>query len=105
MAPIRAVFVRTNCRRAMWGYAFEQRRLAVIAAGVDCGTILWESKRTRTWGGDWLRKCRDNQRAVKASCSAIVSQTLPDGVTYFDHCDGVTTAAGAASCRWPPCCG
>ena len=39
--------------------------------GVHCGTILWESKRTKTWSDKWLPKLRDDQRAVKsrAGCS------------------------------------
>ncbi|WKZ21934.1 MAG: DUF2130 domain-containing protein [Candidatus Brocadiaceae baterium WH-1] len=31
--------------------------------GQCCGTILWESKRTRNWSDSWLAKLRDDQRA------------------------------------------
>ena len=30
--------------------------------GRDCGAIVWESKRTKAWSDEWLRKVRDDQR-------------------------------------------
>jgi len=57
--------------------------------GFDCGVILWESKRTRTWGGDWLAKNRADQRMVGAHVGVIISTTLPKGVDGFDRVDNV----------------
>lgn len=54
-----------------------------------CGTILWESKRTKNWSDSWLAKLREDQRAAKAEAAVIVSQTLPKGVEAFDLIDGV----------------
>ncbi len=54
-----------------------------------CGTILWESKRTKAWSDGWLAKLRDDQRAAKAELAVIVSQTLPKGVECFTQLDGV----------------
>ena len=54
-----------------------------------CGTILWESKRTKNWSDGWLAKLRDDQRAAKAECAVIVSQVLPKEVDVFDHVDGI----------------
>ena len=34
--------------------------------GQSCGTILWESKRTKNWSDGWLAKLRDDQRTAKA---------------------------------------
>src|SRR5271170_5536385 len=45
------------------------------AAGQNCGTILWESKRTKNWSDSWLAKIRDDQRAAKAEIAVIVSKT------------------------------
>lgn len=59
------------------------------AAGGECGTILWESKRTRNWSDAWLVKLRQDQRAAKADLSVIVSQALPRDVDSFDLIDGV----------------
>ncbi|RMH05091.1 MAG: DUF2130 domain-containing protein [Nitrospirae bacterium] len=57
--------------------------------GQACGTILWESKRTKHWSDGWLVKLRDDQRAAKAELAVLVSQALPKGVDTFDHVDGV----------------
>jgi hypothetical protein len=54
-----------------------------------CGTILWESKRTKTWQDGWLAKLRDDQRAAKAEIAIIVTQVLPKDVETFDLIDGV----------------
>jgi hypothetical protein len=57
--------------------------------GQMCGTILWESKRTKNWSDGWLVKLRDDQRAAKAEMAVIVSRALPEGVDSFDLIDGV----------------
>lgn len=54
-----------------------------------CGTILWESKRTKNWSESWLAKLREDQRAAKADFAVIVSQALPKDVDIFDHVDGI----------------
>ena len=58
-------------------------------SGVVCGTILWESKRTKNWSDSWLAKLRQDQRAAKAEIAVIVSQALPKNVTTFELIDGV----------------
>ena len=57
--------------------------------GQRCGTMLWESKRTKNWSSGWLAKLREDQRAAKAELAILVSIALPDGVESFDHIDGV----------------
>jgi hypothetical protein len=57
--------------------------------GQQCGSILWESKRTKNWSDTWLPKLRDDQRSAKADLALIVSQSLPRGVEAFDFIDGV----------------
>ncbi len=57
--------------------------------GLFCGTILWESKRTKTWSDGWLPKLRDDQRAATAELAIIVSAVLPKGIDTFDHVDGI----------------
>ena len=54
-----------------------------------CGTILWESKRTKNWSDGWLAKLREDQRAAKADLAVIVSHTLPKDFDTFDFLDGV----------------
>lgn len=59
------------------------------SAGQVCGTILWESKRTKSWSDGWLPKLRENQRTAKAEIAVIVSQSLPKGVETFERIDEV----------------
>lgn len=57
--------------------------------GQTCGTILWESKRTKNWSDAWLAKLREDQRTAKAEIAVIVSQVLPKGVETFELIEGV----------------
>lgn len=59
------------------------------STGQQCGIILWETKRTKNWNDNWLAKLREDQRAVNAEISIIVSQVLPKGIDTFDMIDGV----------------
>ncbi len=63
--------------------------------GKECGTIAWESKRTKSWSDAWLPKLRDDQRAAGAACAVLVSQELPKDVKHFGLKDGVWI------CAWP----
>ena len=57
--------------------------------GQTCGTILWESKRTKSWSDGWLVKLREDRRTAKAEVAVIISQVLPKGVETFELIDGV----------------
>ncbi len=57
--------------------------------GLDCGAILWESKRTKNWCDAWLPKLRHDQRTAKAHVAILASEELPKGVASFDCIDGV----------------
>jgi hypothetical protein len=57
--------------------------------GQICGTILWESKRTKNWSDGWLSKLRGDQRAAKAEIAVIVSQAMPKQVEAFDLVGGI----------------
>ncbi|WP_312136418.1 DUF2130 domain-containing protein [Brevundimonas sp.] len=61
----------------------------VNASGQVCGTILWETKRTRTWSDSWLNKLKGDQRTAKADLALIVSHALPKEIETFGHIDGV----------------
>ncbi|MDB6025749.1 MAG: uncharacterized protein JWM68_1972 [Verrucomicrobiales bacterium] len=61
----------------------------VMPSGVGCGTILWETKRTKNWSDGWLSKLREDQRTAKAEVAIVVSAVLPKGVETFDQIDGV----------------
>lgn len=63
------------------------------ASGQHCGTLLWESKRTKSWNDGWLAKLRDDQRTAKAEIALIVSNALPKGVEAFDLINNVWVSA------------
>ncbi len=51
--------------------------------------MIWESKNTKNWGGDWIKKLKDDQVEAKADLCIIVSQVLPEGVKGFGLVEGV----------------
>ncbi|MBI3291402.1 MAG: DUF2130 domain-containing protein [Elusimicrobia bacterium] len=51
--------------------------------GRFCGTILWETKRTKIWSDGWIEKLKDDQREAKADIAVIVSEALPKGFSHF----------------------
>jgi len=57
--------------------------------GDVCGTILWESKRTKNWASGWPDKLKQDQRAAKADLAVIVTQAMPPGVESFGEVEGV----------------
>jgi hypothetical protein len=65
--------------------------------GQPCGSILWESKRTKNWSDGWLSKLRDDQRTAKAEISVLVTQVLPKGVESFEVIDGVWVTSPRAA--------
>jgi hypothetical protein len=70
-------------------YGGDVLQSVVGPSGQPCGTILWESKRTKNWSDGWLVKLREDQRTAKADLAILVSQAVPKGVETFDLVDGV----------------
>jgi len=63
--------------------------------GQKHGVILWESKNTKTWSDDWLKKLKEDQGRAKADVAILVSKTLPDGLENFGQIKGVWVASRA----------
>lgn len=61
-------------------------------SGRFCGSIAWESKRTKAWSDGWIQKLKDDQRAIKADLAIIISSVLPEGIVNFGFKDGVYIA-------------
>jgi len=57
--------------------------------GVETGKIIYESKRTKDFGGDWIEKLKTDMRNLGADVAVIVTQTLPKGMERFGEKDGV----------------
>jgi hypothetical protein len=56
---------------------------------MDCGTMIWESKRTKNWSDGWIQKLKDDKLAAKAQIAVLVSSALPKDMPTFDCRDGV----------------
>lgn len=57
--------------------------------GDICGTIVWESKRTKNWADGWIDKLKEDQREARADAAVIVSTVLPKGIDVFGYVSGV----------------
>lgn len=57
--------------------------------GKECGSIIWELKRTKAWSDQWVMKLKEDQRQVKAELAVIISQVLPGDIKYFGNRDGI----------------
>jgi hypothetical protein len=57
--------------------------------GQECGKIIYESKRTKDFGGDWIEKLKKDMRSVGVDVAVIVSQCYPKGMDCFGERDGV----------------
>jgi len=57
--------------------------------GVDAGKIIYESKRTKDFGGDWIEKLKNDMRNLGADMAVIVTQTLPKDMDRFGEKNGV----------------
>ena len=57
--------------------------------GVDCGVILYESKRTKAFGGDWINKLKSDAVHVKADICIIITEAMPEGMDRIGQRDGV----------------
>jgi hypothetical protein len=58
-------------------------------SGVQCGIIIYELKRTKTFSQGWLPKLRGDGREAHADVLVLVTQAMPDDVAQFGLVDGV----------------
>lgn len=56
---------------------------------VECGTIVFESKRTKNFDKKWIDKLKQDQVSVKGDIAVLVTQTLPNDLDRFDYKNGV----------------
>ena len=57
--------------------------------GQECGKIIYESKRTKDFSGDWIEKLKADMRNQKADIAVIVTQAMPKDMDSFGIKDGV----------------
>ncbi|GAB4135647.1 MAG: DUF2130 domain-containing protein [Bacteroidia bacterium] len=61
--------------------------------GVDCGSIYYEVKRTKTFEEDWIKKLKDDNLQLKADILVIATEAMPKGENRFYFKDGVWVCA------------
>lgn len=54
-----------------------------------CGTIYYESKRTKAFQVAWIEKFKADIQAKNANIGVLVTQTMPDGMGTLGQIDGV----------------
>ena len=57
--------------------------------GRICGRIVYESKRTKAFGGNWIDKLKSDQQRHNADIAVLVTETMPADMPHFGHVDGV----------------
>ena len=55
----------------------------------ECGSIVYESKRTKAFAGDWIGKLKQDMVTAKADIAVIVTETMPSDMDRFGEKDGV----------------
>ena len=57
--------------------------------GSDCGSIIFESKRTKTFNNAWIEKLKNDMRNRGADVAILVTQAYPREMRCFGEKDGV----------------
>jgi hypothetical protein len=57
--------------------------------GHDCGKIIFESKRTKTFQPSWIEKLKTDMRSKGADVAILVTQAYPKDFKCFGELDGV----------------
>ncbi len=57
--------------------------------GNECGTIIYESKRTKDFSNEWIEKLKADMRNQGADIAVIVTQAMPKDLDMFGEKDGV----------------
>ena len=57
--------------------------------GQECGKIIYESKRTENFGGDWIEKFKKDMRSTGADVAVLVTKTMPKELECFGLKDGI----------------
>ena len=57
--------------------------------GQECGSIIYESKRTQNFSNDWIEKLKVDMRSQSAEIAVIVTNVMPKDMDCFGLRDGV----------------
>jgi hypothetical protein len=59
------------------------------SSGAECGKIIFESKRTKTFNSAWIDKLKSDKRSTQSHAAILVTQAYPKDQTCFGERDGV----------------
>ena len=51
---------------------------------IQCGSIVFESKRTKNFDNKWIDKLKQDQMRVKGDIAVLVTETMPSDLNRFD---------------------
>lgn len=57
--------------------------------GQECGKIIYESKRTETFGADWIEKFKKDMRSTGADIAVLVTKKMPKEMDCFGLKEGI----------------
>jgi hypothetical protein len=57
--------------------------------GVECGKIIFESKRTKDFSKDWIQKLKTDMRSQGADMAVLVTNVMPKDMEQFGEKEGV----------------
>jgi len=57
--------------------------------GQECGKIIYESKRTENFGGDWIEKFKKDMRSTGSDIAVLVTKTMPRDMECFGLREGI----------------
>jgi hypothetical protein len=87
---LRTAFPRDQIQPVPKGFNGADIVQTVISrSGRACGTILWESKRTKAFSDSWLQKLKDDQRKLTAEIALLVSEALPKNCSTFVYLNDI----------------
>lgn len=64
-------------------------QIVINNQGQECGKIYYESKRTKEFNYEWLKKLREDNLEMKANILVLVTETMPKKEERFFFKDGV----------------
>jgi hypothetical protein len=64
-------------------------QLVINSLQQECGTIVYESKRTKNFSNDWIDKLKQDQITCKADIAVLVTETMPNDMDRFGERNGV----------------
>ena len=86
---LRAIYPLDTIEEIRKGVAGADILQTVISnAGSQCGKIYYESKRTKAFNQEWIKKLKDDNLQVGADALVLITETLPNG-NIFSFMDGV----------------